>query len=637
MKLIGGKTKNLNTLILFCLIMIAPCIGQTAVIFNEDFEYGQEARDLSALEGIPAFRNIWNGDNQTGDGTLAVNSSQRHTGGYSGYVHTGTGASTHFEANYSYGNNYYIDMWIYPLSSSTIGNNNKLIYAYTSATGESIWCLKVSKGRIYTGNCSYGWEAQNQGWSLHYVGPGAATSETGLNNLMVKYLLEDRWNRIVFHVNQVSTSRTDLELWIDNGDGNRLEKVGETSVTSPECVAQRNGITRAGRLKFGLMSDSWMNYQLDDVIVATSANDIAWDTSSIPSPTIIATDLNTANVNDDYSVALTATNGTSPYSWDIVSGALPNGITIDESTGELHGIATETGNYSFVARVTDANFLTDQEEFALVVNEPTQTEILLNDNFEQNDLTQWIGPWGEIGSSDPDYGFITSTDSSEGTHSFQETIPAYQPEGGKLRYSFSDNPKRKLYTRFYYKCSSPWDPLTANKLLILLAGNVPAGPTSADLQVIYQIVHYEGSQLGEFQVVTSNYINGNTQYHNWRQNVGTPVVRQTERWYKIEMIVDAGTPGNSDGMIQMYIDDDLKANYENINLLPNTTYSQEPLFHWAILTNMADALPDNGLVRHSWYDDFVLATERISPENPDDIQNVSLPSTPTGLSISFNQ
>jgi len=612
--------------------------AHASVLFSDGFEFGQAAPNLSALEYIPEFRAKWNGDNEEGDGTLASSSARVHTGNFSGFVNTGPGASTHFEANYNYGSNFYVEMWIYPLSNSTLGSNNKLIYAYTSATGPSVWCLKVTKNRVATGSCAYSWETQNDGWAIHYVGPGAATPETGLNNLLQKYLHEDRWNRIVFHINQASSSRTDLELWIDNGDGNGLEKTGEVSVTSPGCVAQSGGVFSTGRLKYGLMSSTLMEYHFDDIRVVNSSSDIDWSSASVPDenpepsdPVIATANLNSATVGSSYSSLLEASNGSPPYSWDIVSGILPDGINIDTSSGLLSGTPSNTGSFTFTVRVTDTNYLNAQREFVINVEPQSNASLIFEDNFETDKLNEWINPWGEIGSSDSQYGLITQNDSIEGNYSFQETIPSGSRVGGTLAYTFPSNEQRKIYTGFYYKCSDPWDPTTANKLSIVIAGEADS-PTQADLQVILQIAEYAGSRLGQFMVCYSNFIDNTTNYYNLHQNVGTPIIRETNRWYKIELIADAGTPGNSDGSIKLYIDDELKCDYENINLLPLTNYANDPLFNWFILTNYALSTDIN---RTSWYDDIVLATDRIAADDSGS-STIAIPGIPPGLTVTAN-
>ena len=70
--------------------------------------------------------------------------------------------------------------------------------------------------------------------------------------------------------------------------------------------------------------------------------------------TISPTALPDGNVNTPYSVTLTASGGTAPYTWAVGSGALPVGLSLDANTGVISGVPTtiETANFSIT--VTDA-------------------------------------------------------------------------------------------------------------------------------------------------------------------------------------------------------------------------------------------------------------------------------------------
>jgi hypothetical protein len=61
-----------------------------------------------------------------------------------------------------------------------------------------------------------------------------------------------------------------------------------------------------------------------------------------------------AVVNTAYTDILTATGGTTPYTWSVNSGSLPPGITLT-SAGVLAGTPTTAGSYIFAVNVTDAN------------------------------------------------------------------------------------------------------------------------------------------------------------------------------------------------------------------------------------------------------------------------------------------
>jgi hypothetical protein len=69
--------------------------------------------------------------------------------------------------------------------------------------------------------------------------------------------------------------------------------------------------------------------------------------------TITTASLSNGTQNVSYSAALTASGGTTPYTWLIPSG-LPPGLTLNSSTGAITGTPTSVGTYSFTAQVTDA-------------------------------------------------------------------------------------------------------------------------------------------------------------------------------------------------------------------------------------------------------------------------------------------
>ncbi len=75
-----------------------------------------------------------------------------------------------------------------------------------------------------------------------------------------------------------------------------------------------------------------------------------------------------ANVNTAYSDTLTATGGTTPYTWSVSAGTLPAGITLNASTGILAGTPTTAGTSSFTVKVTDAASKTATEPTSITVN-----------------------------------------------------------------------------------------------------------------------------------------------------------------------------------------------------------------------------------------------------------------------------
>ena len=68
-----------------------------------------------------------------------------------------------------------------------------------------------------------------------------------------------------------------------------------------------------------------------------------------------------------YSTNLTATGGVAPYHWQITSGSLPQGFSLDRATGVISGTTSQTGDFAFTASLTDANSVTIRGNLALKV------------------------------------------------------------------------------------------------------------------------------------------------------------------------------------------------------------------------------------------------------------------------------
>src|SRR5205814_6255522 len=58
-------------------------------------------------------------------------------------------------------------------------------------------------------------------------------------------------------------------------------------------------------------------------------------------------------VGSAYAISLFASGGTQPFTWSIVAGALPNGLSLRGNT--ISGTPTLRGTFTFTARVTDTH------------------------------------------------------------------------------------------------------------------------------------------------------------------------------------------------------------------------------------------------------------------------------------------
>ncbi|MEW5767715.1 MAG: putative Ig domain-containing protein [bacterium] len=121
--------------------------------------------------------------------------------------------------------------------------------------------------------------------------------------------------------------------------------------------------TTAGTSTFTVrVQDSSSPVQTDDQALSIIINPatLTITTTSVPSGT----------VGTAYSQIVSATGGTTPYTWSILSGSLPPGLSLTPGTpnATISGTPTTAGTYNFTVRVTDAASQTDDQPLFITIN-----------------------------------------------------------------------------------------------------------------------------------------------------------------------------------------------------------------------------------------------------------------------------
>jgi hypothetical protein len=94
-----------------------------------------------------------------------------------------------------------------------------------------------------------------------------------------------------------------------------------------------------------------------EIDVASATGNITFDQSS---------PLDSGRVGSSYSVTLTASGGDDPYTFAVIAGTLPPGLSLDAG-GEISGEPTTTGTFNFTVRVTDDSNDTATEDFEIEI------------------------------------------------------------------------------------------------------------------------------------------------------------------------------------------------------------------------------------------------------------------------------
>ncbi len=116
-------------------------------------------------------------------------------------------------------------------------------------------------------------------------------------------------------------------------------------------------------------------------------------------PSIISSLLPGGEQGVDYDVTPSASGGIGSVTWSVTDGALPPGLTLSSSTGEISGIPTASAVYSFTLVATDTgNQQADQVESVIIAPDPSVTSPALPDGEQGVDYDVTPGASGGTGS-----------------------------------------------------------------------------------------------------------------------------------------------------------------------------------------------------------------------------------------------
>jgi hypothetical protein len=146
--------------------------------------------------------------------------------------------------------------------------------------------------------------------------------------------------------------------------------------------------TQRGTVSFIFNNLAFSGVGVNGTATASTALTLA-TTSPIPGP---------ATRGALYNYALSAAGGTPPYTWRLIGGSLPHGLTLN-SQGVIAGTASQTASdTSFQVQVTDANFNVASGTISLFADAPTGADCS-NINWDITGTTSPEIPMDQLGTN----------------------------------------------------------------------------------------------------------------------------------------------------------------------------------------------------------------------------------------------
>ncbi|WP_406191261.1 putative Ig domain-containing protein [Streptomyces sp. NBC_01017] len=188
-------------------------------------------------------------------------------------------------------------------------------------------------------------------------------------------------------------------------------------------------------------------------------------TDAPPQPSITTTTLTGATTGTAYQQTLTAKGGTPPYTWEITTGALPDGLSLDTGSGNITGTPTTAGTTDFTATVTDSAGQTDTHDYTLTTSTPTTSTPTTSESPTPSPSTSDSAQVSEIPKGAPNTGLGANSSGSlpaiaalDGYHVTLPKSPAIADLSGGRQHVTAADWQRGLTSPWPAQSSSPSAP-----------------------------------------------------------------------------------------------------------------------------------------------------------------------------------
>lgn len=231
------------------------------------------------------------------------------------------------------------------------------------------------------------------------------------------------------------------------------------------------------------------------------------------------------------------------------------------------------------------------------------TRLPFTSSFESGDFSEWNGGLDSTMT-------VTSQQATHGTRSVQSVMTFGRTTDNYKEFLFGDHPRvggtpvsatAGAWLRFDAKFDQGFTYGAGGNVHKVMTLNFEDENGRRRYQLIinvytptneYFIEHLKWNEDRSF----------NRAFPSITQNVGTPAPVRFGQWDRFTLFVKANTPGSANGIVRLWINDRLQAEYTNIPVRENTNYN----FNKLLMANYVNGTTTNGTQR---WDNFYLGEE----------------------------
>ncbi|VAW73261.1 hypothetical protein MNBD_GAMMA15-649 [hydrothermal vent metagenome] len=229
----------------------------------------------------------------------------------------------------------------------------------------------------------------------------------------------------------------------------------------------------------------------------------------------------------------------------------------------------------------------------LSMNANAETGLPWSSSFETGNISEWNGFNSGVVQ-------ISTNSPADGSYAASVDLVANTLNGENyLEHYFGDHIRtglekvEEVWLKFSSKFESgyQWPDRQSHKIALI---NLTNGSSS---QRTYQVYIY-ATPSGEYAI-------DHTDIADWRfyglsQNVGAPAAVRFDQWDELKLYTRLNTPGQSDGIIRLWINGELKLDYTGLDIRENTTDGMNKLIQSSYTSAQSGG---NG---RQWYDNWSL-------------------------------